>query len=89
MLVWGRKNHMKQNHEPFRLDTACWHSLRIIFLVAGLLILLSGILGIIFSPWYFLIAIVVSAMMINFSLTGFCPMAFIISRLGAKNICEK
>ncbi len=57
---------------------------RLVFMIAGMMILASLALGWFVSPWWYLLTAFVGANMLQASLTGFCPMANILKALGAK-----
>ncbi len=55
---------------------------RIIFAVAGTLILLGLVLGLVVNPWFFAIAGFVGINMLQSAFTGFCPLAVILRKAG-------
>ena len=64
--------------------TDAWYLERIIFLVAGIMAGLSAVLAWQWSPWWLILTALVSVNLIIFSVTGFCMMANVIYRLGAR-----
>jgi|GEM_PF-2188257 len=69
------------SEKGYRLPIAMWSVERAVFLVAGIFITLSVIIGI---WWYFqalYFTLFVGLMLIQFSLTGWCPMAIIVKRV--------
>lgn len=60
---------------------------RSIFLLAGTLTLLGTAFGAFVSPWWLLLPTFVGLNMLQASLTGFCPAAFILKRLGVATGC--
>ena len=60
---------------------------RAVFRMAGSLILLSVILGLVWSPWWLALTLFVGANMLQASFTGFCPAAVILHRLGLPYGC--
>jgi hypothetical protein len=62
-----------------------WFLYRAIFLMAGIFVLGSIILSVYVSPLFLLFTGFVGGMLIIFSLTGFCPMAILFSKLGLKD----
>ncbi len=66
----------------FRLSTSHWHVLRINFLMAGTFALLSALLSLFVHPLWIGLAAFVGVMQIVFALTGFCPSAILLARLG-------
>ena len=66
-----------------------WYLERVIWLIAGLFALSSARLAWLHSPYWLLLTGLVGVNLIVFSLTGFCLMANIIYRLGAKPRLQK
>ncbi|PCJ61696.1 MAG: sulfurtransferase [Rhodospirillaceae bacterium] len=60
---------------------------RLVFAIAGFLVLLSLALGILIHPYWFFLAAFVGFNMFQASFTGFCPLAKVLKRLGAKSGC--
>jgi hypothetical protein len=57
---------------------------RIVLAFAGLMILLSLLLGIYVSPYWFWFTAFVGANLLQSAFTGFCPMAILLHKLGVK-----
>ncbi|HXR20323.1 MAG TPA: DUF2892 domain-containing protein [Steroidobacteraceae bacterium] len=57
---------------------------RIVLAFAGAMITLSLLLGYFFSPYWLLLAAFVGLNMLQAAFTGFCPLAMILKKLGAK-----
>jgi hypothetical protein len=55
---------------------------RAVLLVAGTMTLLSALLVAVFSPWWLLLTVFVGLNLVQSSVTGFCPAASILRRLG-------
>jgi len=68
----------------YRARTDSWYLERIIWLVAGAFTLASAALGAAASPWWLIFTGLVGLNLMIFSITGFCPMANVLSWLGAK-----
>ena len=68
----------------YRQETKHWYLERIIFLVAGLFVAISTILSLAGYCNFQYFTLLVGIMLVNFSLTGYCPLAFIVSRLGIR-----
>ena len=67
----------------FRLNTSHWHLIRVIFLLAGSLVLASVMLAVLLvQPWWLAVAGFVGLMQIIFALTGYCPSAIVLHKLG-------
>ncbi|HVH53068.1 MAG TPA: DUF2892 domain-containing protein [Actinomycetota bacterium] len=60
---------------------------RLVFTLAGTLTLASVILGAFVSPWFLLIAAFVGTNLLQASITGICPAAAILKRLGVPSGC--
>lgn len=72
----------------FRLDTSKWYIERIVWLVAGTVVLTFTILGYFVHRFFFIFPVLAGINMIIFSLTGFCPLAIILSKIGIKSYRE-
>lgn len=55
--------------------------------LAGTLTLIGATLAALFSPWWLLLVAFVGANQLQASLTGFCPAALILDRLGVPAGC--
>jgi len=66
----------------YQMNTQHWHLLRAVFLVAGSFILGSVLLGLLVHPYFFYFTGFVGFMQIFFALTGYCPMAVLLHKLG-------
>lgn len=60
---------------------------RIVFALAGTLALTGVTLGVLVSEWFLLLPAFVGANMLQASLTGVCPAAFVLKRLGVPSGC--
>lgn len=60
---------------------------RAIFALAGALTLVSVLLAAFLSPWWLLLAGFVGANQLQASITGLCPAATILRRLGVPSGC--
>lgn len=65
-----------------------WYLERIIFMVAGTLVLLSLALAYFFSKYWLILTGLVGLNLIIFATTGFCIMANLLTKLGIKSIEE-
>lgn len=61
-----------------------WYLERFVLLLAGLFTLASAVLAWVFSPYWLILTALVGFNLIVFALTGFCLMANILYRMGAK-----
>ena len=66
------------------LKTDKWYLERITLLIGGSITLISALLGAFVSPYWLILTCLVGINLIVFALTGFCPMAIILAKLGAK-----
>ena len=57
---------------------------RIVFAFSGAVILVSLLLGLLMSPYWFLLTGFVGLNLLQTSLTGFCPLATLLRKLGVK-----
>jgi hypothetical protein len=58
---------------------------RLVFAVAGSFILLSVILSQVHSPYWLYFTAFVGANLLQSSITGFCPMAVILKKVGVQS----
>ncbi len=57
---------------------------RAVMLFAGIVILVSVTLAVLHSQWWLLLTAFVGLNMAQASITGFCPLAIILKKLGVK-----
>jgi hypothetical protein len=69
-------------------STDRWYLERIIWLVAGVFTLGGTLLAWLHSPYWLILTALVGINLIIFALTGFCIMANILYRLGARSCCN-
>lgn len=60
---------------------------RAVLLVAGTMTLLSALLAGLVSPWWLLLTAFVGLNLLQSSITGFCPAAIVLRRLGVTSGC--
>ena len=73
----------------YRLDTTTWSVERIVFLVAGIFVAVSTLLGMSIDFRFLWFTLFVGGMLIFFAITGYCPMAILVDRiLNKKNGIE-
>jgi hypothetical protein len=60
---------------------------RAVFAMAGTFILVSVLLGVLWTPWALAFTAFVGANMLQASITGFCPAAMIFAKLGLSAGC--
>lgn len=66
------------------IATDHWYIERMIYLVGGALVALSALLALFVSEKWLYFTIFVGVMFMNFALSGYCPMALILDKLGVK-----
>lgn len=62
----------------YKMPTHKWFLERVIYLVAGIFVTASVILGVYVSVYFLLFTGFVGLMLINFAVTGYCPMAIFL-----------
>jgi hypothetical protein len=55
---------------------------RIVFAMAGVMIMVSLVLGLVVSPYWLFLAGFIGLNMFQAAFTGFCPLAMILKKLG-------
>jgi hypothetical protein len=70
----------------YQLDKSSWYVERVVYLVGGLFVLVSGILALQVNIKFLYFTIFVGGMLMNFAITGWCPMAIILQKLGFKRL---
>lgn len=68
--------------------TDSWYMERLIWLIAGIVILVSVSLAVLFSPYWLILTALVGLNLVIFALTGFCVMANILYKLGVEPCCK-
>ncbi len=64
----------------YRAPTDHWYLERIIWLIAGIVVLGGITLGLLVSKYWLILPMLAGFNMIIFALTGFCPMAVILNK---------
>lgn len=57
---------------------------RVVLAFAGVMISLSLVLSYLFTPYWLILAAFVGLNMLQAAFTGFCPLAFVLKKLGVK-----
>ena len=60
---------------------------RAVLALAGTIVLTSALLAALVSPWWLLLAAFVGLNLLQSSVTGFCPAALVLRRLGLREGC--
>lgn len=68
----------------FRLDTTRWSIHRVTYLIAGIFVFGSVLLGFFMHPYWFGFTGFIGFMLISYALTGWCPSAILLTKLGFK-----
>ena len=66
----------------YLLKTDTWYLERIVFLMAGILVLASSILAWVHSIYWLILTLLVGLNLVVFAATGFCPSANILYKMG-------
>jgi len=69
----------------FKADTSKWYIERIVWLVAGSVVLSGTLLGYFLNKLFFIFPVLAGTNMVIFSLTGFCLLAVILEKFGVKS----
>ena len=70
--------------KPYKINTKHWYIERLTYLIAGIIILTSATLAYTINiNWIFLVGFV-GLMLVIFALSGYCPMAILLKKLGIK-----
>ncbi len=72
---------------PKRKQTR-WPLERVLFALAGTMVLLSGLLAAVVSPWFLLLTAFVGLNQWMFVVFGACPASLVLSRLGVASSCR-
>ena len=60
---------------------------RAVLTLAGTMVLASALLSALISPWWLLLTAFVGLNLLQSSVTGFCPAALLLERLGVPSGC--
>lgn len=66
----------------YKLLTNRWSVERMVFLVAGIFVTGSVLLGLFWSTYAFYFTLFVGLMLIQFAISGWCPSAIIVQKVG-------
>jgi hypothetical protein len=69
----------------YLLKTDSWYLERIIFLMAGILVLASSILAWVHSIYWLILTLLVGLNLLILAATGFCPSAILFDKMGVKS----
>jgi len=71
------------------VPTDRWYIERAVWLIAGLVLLVSTLLAVTLSPLFIFGAIAAGLVSVNEAFTGFCPIGTLLKRLGFKGALER
>ena len=74
-----------QKKKTYRLCIGYWHIPRAIYLIGGLFIVVSVLLALFIDNRWLYFTLFVGALFMSFALTGYCPMALILDKLGLRH----
>jgi hypothetical protein len=69
----------------YLLKTDSWYLERVLFLMAGILVLASSILAWVHSIYWLILTLLVGINLLVFAVTGFCPSAIFFNKMGVKS----
>lgn len=72
----------------FLANTKSWYIERVVWLMAGVMVLASVALSHYHSQYWLILTLLVGANLTILSLTGFCPATVILHKLGLRSKCE-
>ncbi len=75
---------MDEKRKIFKLNTEYWYTERIVYLVGGAFVFVSVLLGMTLDSRWLYFSLFVGFMFMNFAVTGYCPMAILANKLGAR-----
>ncbi len=73
----------------FMAKTHKWYLERIVWLVAGCVVLTGTLLGFFVHKYWLFLPMLAGCNMIIFATTGFCPLAIILDKAGVRSITEQ
>lgn len=68
--------------------TDSWYLERVIWLIAGIVVLTGVTLGFFVHIYWLILPLLVGVNLLIFAFTGFCPMAIFLHKMGVKSITE-
>lgn len=68
--------------------TDIWYMERIIWVIAGIVVLTGVILGFFVHKYWLVLPLLVGINLLIFAFTGFCPMAIFLNKLGVKSLAD-
>lgn len=81
----GKATVLHTGATPGVRTSPAWPVQRMLFLIAGCVVLLGVLLTVLVSPWFVLLPALVGANQLLFAAVGWCPMSLLLIRLGARD----
>jgi len=69
-------------------NTDSWYLERVIWLIAGIVVLTGTVLGFFVHKYWLALPCLVGINLLIFAITGFCPMAIFLHKIGVRSITE-
>lgn len=74
----------EEKKKPYRLCVGYWHIPRLVYFIGGLFIFGSALLALFIDERWLYFTLFVGFMFMSFAMTGYCPMALIMDKLGLR-----
>ncbi len=68
----------------YKIATDHWYIERMVYLIGGLFVAGTTVLGLLVHPYWHYATLFVGVMFVNFALSGYCPLALILRAVGIK-----
>ena len=75
--------------QMYKLETSSWYLERAVYFIAGFFVMVSVFLAVYVNENFLYLTGLVAFMLMFFSLTGLCPMAILLNKLGVKSNIKK
>lgn len=75
-------NNEKKSGNVYRLQVERWYISRAVYLIGGFFIFISVFLALAYDERWLYMTLFVGFMLVNFALTGYCPMAIFLDKMG-------
>ena len=70
------------------MTRGAWPLERVLFALAGSMTLLAGLLALLVSPWFLLLAVFVGVNQWLYVVVGACPASLVLERVGVERRCR-
>ncbi len=74
----------EEKKKTYRLCIGYWHIPRIVYLIGGVFVFGSVLLALFIDERWLYFTLFVGFMFVSFAITGYCPMALMLDKLGFK-----